>query len=73
MTKLIFSIIFPFLLIGCTTKTEYQEVFIPTKCDIPYPILQNPTNDVIQNQRQLILYTKELEFALNCCIKGECE
>lgn len=66
-------IFFSLLFIGCATKTEYQEVFIPIKCDIPYPILQKQTNDVIQNQKQLILYTKELEFALDCCIKGDCK
>ena len=73
MAKLyLLSVFSLLLLVGCTS-TAYQEVFIPIKCDIPYPTLQKQTSDVVQNQRNLVLYTKELEMALDCCIKGECE
>ena len=74
MAKLyLLSVFSLLLLVGCTSTTQYQEVFIPIKCDIPYPVLQKKTSDVVQNQRNLVLYTKELETALDCCIKGECE
>ena len=74
MAKLyLLSVFSLLLLVGCTSTTQYQEVFIPIKCDIPYPVLQKQTSDVVQNQRNLVLYTKELETALDCCIKGECE
>lgn len=75
MTTNILQIVISFFclcFVGCST-TAYKEVFIPIKCDIPYPTLQRQTTDVIQNQRNLVLYTKELELALDCCIKGECE
>ena len=73
MAKLyLLSVFSLLLLVGCTS-TAYQEVYIPIKCDIPYPTLQKQTSDVVQNQRNLVLYIKELETALDCCIKGECE
>ena len=60
------------LFIGCAS-TSYKEVFIPVKCNIEYPQLPNQTHDLITNQKQIVIYVKELENALDCCIKGVCE
>lgn len=70
--KTFLFIISTLLFCGCST-IEYKEVYIPTKCDIPYPKIAKKTDDIIENQKNLVVYTLELEDALNCCIKGECE
>lgn len=71
--KLILLFFFAIFFVACSTKIETKEVYIPIKCNIPYPQKQKNTGDIIQNQKHLTMYTMELEAALDCCIKGICK
>ena len=66
---------FLFLQIGITaacapTHTQYQEVYIPQKCDIALPVRPARSESAALMIVDLIEYTQKLEYALNAC-KGE--
>lgn len=72
--KYFFFLIILFLFTGCSTKI----IYVPTKCkiDIPKrPIFKSAhsdsyLSDIKQNMILEGIYTKELEKALNFCVRG---
>ncbi len=55
---------------GCTPKTitQYEQVYIPIKCDVNIPQKPNDTKDEVKNNLLIINYVKQLEQALKRCM-----
>lgn len=70
--KIILFILIILFFNACATKIEYRDVYIPQRCDVEIPKL-NSANNVNDRARESVIYTKKLEKALTCCVKGICE
>lgn len=74
------GVVFFFLslfLFGCSAKEQVvykqdiKEVYIPVKCKVDLPKKPKPTGDTVKDNINIIAYSKEIEQALQACIKGE--
>lgn len=60
-----------FIIIGCSTKTEYKHIYIPTKCEIDMPKKPIYKDDEVLFARDLTIYSLLLECKLHFCLTGE--
>lgn len=61
-----------YLLVGCSTitKTQVQEVYIPTKCISELPV--KPKEDgSFESAKNLSIYYIKIEQILRDCVKGK--
>ena len=71
LSKIINIFIISFIIVGCSTKVEYRDIYIPTKCDVDMPNKPTYQNDQVSFARDLVIYSLSLECKLHFCKTGE--
>lgn len=71
--RFLILVFFFFVLVGCSTKVEYREIYIPTKCEIPEREKPKKENfkDFTEFQAHLRAYYKNIESDLYFCRNGK--
>lgn len=57
------------LIFGCAAPTsiEYKPVAVPVKCEVPDVQRPSRTGDVVEDTRNIVKYTEQVESALDAC------
>lgn len=72
--KILVFLFFVLLLAGCSakpeviTKTQYQDVYIPVRCQVKMPEKPKFDKKDLKSARQISIYYKEVEALLKECI-----
>lgn len=68
--RIFITSLFLFLSLGCSNKTQviYKEVKIPIKCNVDKISKPAYSDNLIQDLKNLAVYTELLEKDLNFCI-----
>lgn len=68
MLKICIFALFSIILNGCNDRVIYKEVKIPIKCDV-LPIKKPSfTGDYINDLKNILIYSEQLEKDLNFCL-----
>ncbi|WP_169785065.1 hypothetical protein [Campylobacter curvus] len=73
--KILVFLLFALFFIGCAdkpeiiTKTQYQDVYIPVKCQAKMPKKPKFDKEDMQSARALAVYYRQVEALLMECVK----
>ena len=72
--KILVFLLFALFFIGCAakpeiiTKTQYQDVYVPVKCQAKIPEKPKFDKKDLESARQISIYYKQIEALLKECI-----